>query len=285
MIKLQNPMIDIHFVLLLLCGLYHGPSYFAKNGLTDFGDFLVILLIQAKVNVMHDYTKYPDRLPIGSVKKLQTFLQIFPVLSENQQSILDQFIKDEDVDGYLCKYFGSDYERLIEKYEHHFRSILPTLFRNGLQISHNYYGSYACSTAKWIVVKTIYSILYMNTFQKQSNTEKQLSKTSQMVKFAVSILQNYRHNRVFMLYLGTMIHVERNRNSDCLKIADKEYRDIVISDYSHYEDWLKLHSELKTILDYSFPIHPKDWDEKLISWIMNSLQNYGYLRKYLAEIQ
>ena len=279
-------------ILLLLCGIYHGPSYLAKHGLADFGDFLVILLIQAKENAINGYKKYPDRLPKGSVKKIQEFLIVFPVLSHRQQEVLSKFISNEDVDAFFRENFGDDYQNLITKYEASFRSILPTLFRNGLEVSPhargakgesalppNYHGRYTCSNARWVVVKTIYSILRAKAADVSKSVESaESSKSSQMIKFAISMMQDYRNNRIFQLYIETMVHIERTGGyADCFNVADQEFRNIIIADHADYEAWLNLHAEFRKTAGYSFPLYPKDWDPKLIAWIMNAFQNYDYL--------
>jgi hypothetical protein len=145
-------------MLLLLCGIYHGPrsKWFVKHGIADFGDFIVILLILAKVNAANEFGKYPGRFPKGSVMMIQTFLQIFPLLNKRQRDILSKFISDDDVDGFFRENFGTDYQKIVAKYEDTFRVILPTLFQNGLAFSPNYRGRYACSTALWVVAKTIF---------------------------------------------------------------------------------------------------------------------------------
>lgn len=274
-------------ILLLLCGIYHGPSYLAKHGLADFGDFLVILFIQAKENAINGYKKYPGRLPKGSVKKIQEFLIVFPVLSHRQQEVLFKFISDEDVDTFFREHFGDDYQNLVTKYEASFRSILPTLFRNGLEVSPyareskgesalppNYHGRYTCSNARWVVVKTIYTIMCVKAVAESTES----SKSSQMIEFAISMMQNYRHNRIFQLYIETMVHIERTGGyADCFNIAAQEFRKIIISDLSDYEAWVNLQVEFRKKTGYSFPLYPKDWDPKLIAWIMNAFQNYDYL--------
>ena len=147
------------FYFLLLLSLYNGPRYLVKVGLADFGDFLVILLIQAKVNAMNGYRRYPKRLPKGSVRKIQLFMRAFPLLSEHQSAILAHFIDDSDVEGFLCTHFGTDYQKIIDKYEPIFRWMLPRLLRHGLKVSPHYRGRYACSCAKWVVSKMIYWIV------------------------------------------------------------------------------------------------------------------------------
>ena len=87
---------------------------------------------------------------------IQTFLQIFPLLNKRQRDILSKFISDDDVDGFFRENFGTDYQKIVAKYEDTFRVILPTLFQNGLAFSPNYRGRYACSTALWVVAKTIF---------------------------------------------------------------------------------------------------------------------------------
>ena len=263
--------------LLLLCGIYHGPSYLAKHGLADFGDFLIILLIQAKENAINGYKKYPDRLPKGSVKKIQEFLIVFPVLSHRQQEVLSKFISDDDVDAFFREHFGDDYQNLITKYEASFRSILPTLFRNGLEVSPP--GRYTCSNARWVVVKTIYTIMCAKAADVSKSVESaESSKSSQMIEFAISMMQNYRHNRIFQLYIETMVNIERTGGyADCFNVASQEFRKIIMSDLSDYEAWLNLQVEFRKKNGYSFPLYPKDWDSKLISWIMNAFQNYDYL--------
>jgi hypothetical protein len=152
-------------MLLLLCGIYHGPGckWFVKHGIADFGDFIVILLIMAKVNAANGSGMYPGRFPEGSVMMIQTFLQVFPLLNERQREILSKFMSDEDVDGFFREHFGDDYQNILSKYEDTFRIILPTLFRNGLTVSPNYRGRYACSTAKWVIAKTIFLFMEQHT--------------------------------------------------------------------------------------------------------------------------
>ena len=84
--------------------------------------------------------------PPGSVMMIQTFLKIFPLLTPRQKDVLASFISDDDVDAFLCEHFGDNWMKIFHKYEDAFRVILPTLFRNGLTISPNYHGKYACST-------------------------------------------------------------------------------------------------------------------------------------------
>jgi len=71
-------------MLLLLCGIYHGPRWFAKHCIADFGDFIVILLILSKVQAANGFTVFHDKFPPESVMMIQTFLQIFPLLTAHQ---------------------------------------------------------------------------------------------------------------------------------------------------------------------------------------------------------
>ena len=104
------------------------------------------------------------------------------------------------------------------------------------------------------------------------------SKSSQMIDFAISMMQNYRHNRIFQLYIETMVNIERTGGyAYCFNVAAQEFRKIIMSDLSDYEAWLNLQAEFSKKTGYSFPLYPKDWDPKLISWIMNAFQNYDYL--------
>jgi hypothetical protein len=270
-------------MLLLLCGIYHGPrcKWFARHGIADFGDFIVILLIMAKVNAASEYQIYPGRFPKGSIIMIQTFLQIFPLLNECQRDILAKFMSDEDVDGFFREHFGDDYQNILSKYEDTFRVILPTLFRNGLTVSPNYCGRYACSTAKWVVAKTIFSFMERNTRRPLDDPEASL--VSQTTAHAIAIMRDLRQNPIFTLYIETMIHVELTNDPQCLNYASHHFRDIIFNDYPHYEAWLEFIADFRRRTYVRISPNPRDWDSKLICWLMNSFQSYEILSDYMAK--
>jgi len=270
-------------MLLILSALYSGPRYFVKVGEADFVNFLIILLIQAKVNAANDFEPYPKRLPKGSVVKIQEFLHVFKLLSDQQMSIIAYFGDDSDVEGYLCKHFGSDYQKIIDKYEATFRFMLPRLYRLGLKISPNYKGRYACSCAKWVLVKMMFCIISEIT-PNVSKMTKPLSPTSENIAFHVSILQDYGTNLFLQLYLQTINEYERNLDPICFVIAEQEYERMVVSNREDYEGWLQLHAKYHEKRGCLFQLHPQKWNFYLISWIMNSFENHDSLDLYIKEI-
>jgi hypothetical protein len=274
---------DTRFLLLLLCGIYHGPRcrWFARHGISDFGDFLVILLILTKVNAANEFTVFHDKLPSGSIMMIQTFLRIFPILTIRQKNILAKFICDDDVNAFLCEHFGDHWMRIFHKYEDTFRVILPTLFRNGLTISPNYHGKYACSTTLLVVAKIIFWIIEKYTCRPKDNLSASLS--SKQTAFAIAIMRDYRHNAIFQLYMETMVQMELTNNSEWFNIADHEFRNIIVNHYSHYETWLEFIAKIKKRTHVRILLNPKDWDSELICWIMNSFQNYEILSQYMLE--
>jgi len=274
---------DLYFFLLLLCGIYHGPrcKWFVKHGIADFGDFIVILHIMAKVNAASEYQMYPDRFPKGSIIMIQTFLQVFPILNERQQDILSKFISDEDVDGFFREHFGDDYQNIIAKYEDTFRVILPTLFRNGLTVSPNYRGRYACSTAKWVVAKTIFSFMERKT--RRPLDDPTASLVSQITAHAIAIMRDLRYNPIFTLYIETIVHMELTKDPKCFDIASRHFRDIIFNDYHHYEAWLGFIADFRKRTYIRIGESPNDWDSALICWLMNSFQSYEFLSDYMAK--
>lgn len=274
---------DPRFFLLLLCGIYHGPKckWFVRNGIADFGDFLVILLILAKVNATNKFKVFHDRFPPGSVMMIQTFLRIFPLLTPRQKDVLANFISDDDVDAFLREHFGKNWMQIFHRYEGTFRVILPTLFRNGLTMSPNYKGRYACSTAKWIVSKTIFWVMERYTCRPKDDPSASLS--SQTTAFAIAIMRDFRYNLVFQLYLETMVQMELTNDPSCFNIADNEFRNIIMNHYSHYEAWLEFIAELKKRTSVRINPNPKDWNADVICWLMNSFQSYEILSEYMSE--
>ena len=275
---------DPSLMLLLLCGIYHGPrsKWFARHGISDFGDFIVILLILAKVNAANDFTVFHDKFLQGSVMMIQKFLHIFPLLSPRQKDILAKFISDDDVDAFLREHFGDHWMRIFHKYDDTFRVILPTLFRYGLTKSPNYRGKYACSTAKWIVAKTIFWVMERYTCRPKDDPSANLS--SQQTAFAIAIMRDYRRNLVFQLYLETMVQMELTNDPKCFVIADQEFRSIIMNHFPHYQAWLELIAEVKKRRTHvRISPNPKDWDSKLICWLMNSFQSYEILSQYMSE--
>jgi len=268
-------------MLLLLCGIYHGPRSFGKHGIADFGDFIVILLILSKVQAANGFTVFHDKFPPGSVMMIQTFLKIFPLLTAHQEDILARFISDDDVDAFLCEHFGDNWMQNFHKYEDAFRVILPTLFRNGLTISPNYHGKYACSTAKWVVAKMIFWVMERYTCRPKDDPRASFS--SQQTAFAIAIMRDYRSNLVFQLYLETIVYMELTKDPRCLKHADHEFRNIIVNHFPHYEDWLQFIAEIEKRTHVRISPNPKDWDSNLICWLMNSFQSYEILSQYMSE--
>jgi hypothetical protein len=271
--------------IFLFFSLYYGPRYLVKVGLSDFGDFLVILLIQAKVNAMNGYRRYPKRLPKGSVRKIQLFMRAFPLLSEHQSAILAHFIDDSDVEGFLCTHFGSDYQKIIDKYEPIFRWMLPRLLRLGLKVSPHYRGRYACSCAKWVVSKMIFWIVSESLPNAtQVLAGKTLSPTSKRIGFMLSIFQDNCRNLFMQLYLQTIIEYERSRDPKCFEIAQQEYDRMISSNNQDYQAWVELSNRFQENLGFSFPIHPKQWTPMLISLIMGAFDSYQSMYQFMSEI-
>jgi hypothetical protein len=272
-------------LIFLFLSLYYGPRYLVKVGLADFGDFLVILLIQAKVNAMNGYRRYPKRLPKGSVHKIQLFMRAFPLLSEHQSAILAHFIDDSDVEGFLCTHFGTDYQKIIDKYEPVFRWMLPRLLRHGLKVSPHYRGRYACSCAKWVVSKMIYWIVSESLPNAtQVLAGKTLSPTSKRIGFMLSIFQDNHMNLFMQLYLQTIIEYERSRDPKCFEIAEQEYDRMISSNNQDYQAWVELSNRFEENLGFSFPIHPKQWTPMLISLIMGAFDSYPSMYQFMSEI-
>lgn len=274
---------DRRLMLLLLCGIYHGPrcKWFVKHGIADFGDFIVILLIMAKVNAANEFTVFHDKFPQGSVMMIQTFLRIFPLLTSRQENVIAKFISDDDVDAFLRENFGDNWMQIFHKYEDTFRVILPTLFRNGLSVSPNYKGKYACSTSKWVVAKMIFWLMERYTCRPKDDPSASLS--SQTTAFSIAIMRDFRVNLVFQLYLETMVQMELTNETECFVIADKEFRNIIVNQFPHYEAWLGLVTEIEKRTYVRISQNPRDWDSKLICWLMNSFQSYEILSQYMAE--
>jgi len=274
---------DRRLMLLLLCGIYHGPrcKWFVKHGIADFGDFIVIILILAKVNAANEFTVFHDKFPQGSVMMIQTFLRIFPLLTSRQENVIAKFISDDDVDAFLRENFGDNWMQIFHKYEDTFRVILPTLFRNGLSVSPNYKGKYACSTAKWVVAKMIFWLMERYTCRPKDDPSASLS--SQTTAFSIAIMRDFRVNLVFQLYLETMVQMELTNETECFVIADKEFRNIIVNQFPHYEAWLGLVTEIEKRTYVRISQNPRDWDSKLICWLMNSFQSYEILSQYMAK--
>lgn len=212
---------------------------------------------------------------------IQTFLQVFPLLNKRQQDILAKFISDDDVDGFFREHFGDDYQNIIAKYENTFRVILPTLFRNGLTVSPNYRGGYACSTAKWVVAKTIFSFMERKTCRPLDDPTASL--VSRTTAHAIAIMRDMRHNRIFQLYIQTMVHIELTNDPQCLNYAANHFRDIIYNHYPQYEAWLEFIADFRRRTHIQIGEFPKDWDSGFICWLMNWLQSYQFLSQYMLE--
>ena len=273
-------------MLLILSALKYGRRYLVKVGEADFGNFLVILLIQAKVNAANDFKPYPGRLPKGSIRKIQEFLRIFQILSEKQWDIIAHFIDDKDVEGFLRSNFGDDYQKLIDKYEPIFKWMLPNLFKRGLAISPLYEGRTACSCAKWVVDEVILSIISEITPNVSATIAgKQLSPTSARIAFVVSVLQEYgEENHILKLYLETIINFERNRDESCFALAVKEFNRSISTNEKDHQEWVELQAKFKENLRHSFELHPQKWNSSLIGWLMNGFENYDHLLQYITEM-
>ena len=276
----MNPKL---MLLLLLCAIYHGPrsKWFVKHGIADFGDFIVILLILAKVQDVNGFTVFHDKFPEGSVTMIETFLKIFPLLTARQKDILAKFISKDDVDAFLCKHFGEKWMQIFHKYEDAFRVILPTLFRNGLTISPNYHGKYACSTALWVDAKTIFSIMEQHTGRPLDDPAASL--VLQNTARAIAIMRDMRYNRIFQLYIETMVHMELTNDPKCFHIASHYFRGIIFNDYPHYEAWLGFIADFRERTYIEIGVSPNQWNSKFICWLMNSFQSYEILSEYLAK--
>lgn len=270
-------------MLLLLCGIYHGPGckWFVKHGISDFGDFIVILLILSKVQAANGFTVFPDRFPPESVTKIETFLQIFPLLTARQKDILAKFISYDDIDAFLREHFCEHWMEIFHKYHDTFCVILPMLFENGLTVSPNYRGRYACSTAKWVVAKTIFSFMEQHTSRPLDDPTATL--VSQTTSHAITIMQNLGNNLIFKLYIETMFHMELTNDPKCFDIASRHFRDILDKNQSHYEGWLKFIAEFRRRTHIQIGEFPKDWDSGFICWLMNWLQSYEFLSEYMAK--
>ena len=274
---------DPRLMLLLLCAIYHGPrcKWFVKHGIADFGDFIVILLILSKVQATNGFTVFHDKFPLGSVMMIQTFLRIFPLLNERQREIFSKFISDEDVDGFFREHFGDDYQNILAKYEDTFRIILATLFRNGLTFSPNYRGRYACPTAKWVIAKTIF--LFMEQHTGRPLDDPTASLVSRTTAHAIAIMRDMRHNRIFQLYIQTMVHIELTNDPQCLNYAAHHFRDIIYNHYPQYEAWLEFIADFRRRSCTQIGESPKNWDSGFICWLMNWIQSYKILSEYLAK--
>ena len=279
--QIPNPKL----MLLILSALYYGPRYLVKVGEANFGDFLVILLIQAKVNAANRFRPYRGRLPKGSVKKIQEFLRIFPILSDHQKAILANFIDDIDVEGFLRSNFGDDYQKLIDNYETIFKWMLPCLFHHGLAISPLYEGRYACSCAKWVVVNVIFSIISEITPNVSATIAgRQLTPNSARIAFVVSVLQDYRENHILKLYLNTINNFEKTGDGDCFSLAKEEFNKSLVTNEKDHQEWVEMHERIQEKLPYSFALHPQNWNFNLICWFMNGFENYDHLLQYIAEM-
>jgi hypothetical protein len=282
----MNPNPNPKHTLLILSALYSGPRYLVKVGKADFGDFLVILLIQAKVNTANDFKPYPKRLPKGSIQKIQEFLRIFPILSDHQLDIIAHFIDDSNVEGFLCKNFGNDYQKLIDKYEPILRWMLPRLYHHGLAISPLYKGRYACSCAKWVVVKLIFTIISEITPNVSELIKgKQLSPISARIAFVVSVLQDYGENHILKLYLKTINDMERTHDESCFALAEQEFNKSIATNEKDHQEWVELQAKFKENLRLSFAIHPQQWNFNLICWLMNGFENHDHMLQFIEEMK
>jgi hypothetical protein len=281
----SKPFPNPKLMLLILFALKYGRRYLVKVGEADFGNFLVILLIQAKVNAANDFKPYPGRLPKGSIRKIQEFLRIFQILSEKQWDIIAHFIDDSDVEGFLRSNFGDDYQKLIDKYEPIFKWMLPNLFKRGLAISPLYEGRTACSCAKWVVDEVILSIISEITPNVSATIAgKQLSPTSARIAFVVSVLQKYGGNHILDLYLKTINYFERTRDESCFALAEQEFNRSISTNEKDHQEWVELQAKFKENLRHSFELHPQKWNSSLIGWLMNGFDNYKNLLQYIAEV-
>jgi len=279
----MNP--NLKHTLLILSALYHGPRYLVKVGEADFSKFLVIMVIQAKVNAANDYKPYPKRLPKGSIRLILDFIQIFAIISVDDRAVLAHFIGDSDVEEFLCRNFGSDYQKIIDKYEPMFKWMLPRLYKLGLKISPRYQGRYACSCAKWVIINMIYCIVSeISPNMAQVMAEKTLSPQSQRIAFFVSILQEHSTNHFLQLYLHTINQYERTCDENCFDFAEHEYDKMVISNHQDYQAWVELHAKYKQEFGFSFQLHPKRWTNSLICCLMNGFDNYESLCQFIAEV-
>jgi hypothetical protein len=108
------------------------------------------------------------------------------------------------------------------------------------------------------------------------------------------MLHKYRENKVFSLYMNTILSTEYlgdqlniDRYDAIMDRVHLEYRDIIMNNYQDYEEWIKLHEVLRTKLGFSFPIHPKYWKTNptwMVSWILNTFQNANIVGNFCEKM-
>jgi hypothetical protein len=109
------------------------------------------------------------------------------------------------------------------------------------------------------------------------------SLVSQTTAHAIAIIRDMRYNRIFQLYIQTMIHIELTNDPKCFDIASHHFRDIIYNDYSHYEAWLEFIADFRRRTYIRIGEYPNSWHPEFICWLMNSFQSYEFMSDYMAK--
>ena len=267
-------------------------------------------------------TMFLMAFPILSKRHSQIFLEFkliyLPILTKsfpltsNMSAITQQkmriFIRNW-IRVYFSKQFENPHDSL-KKYSRFFSNFLPVLLTKGLQshVSPHHCGRKTTSSvAKMFIVQhivgTMFEYLHMMLgdnllpmmiqgydlfFLQNQGIE------LQSMYIAFWMLYEYRENKVFSLYMNTILSIEYLGNQlnvarydAIMNHADLEYRNIIMNNFHDYEEWIKLHEVLQTNLGFSFPIYPKYWKTRptdMISWILNTFQNERIVGKFCESI-
>lgn len=236
--------------------------------------------------------------------------QLTPQMSSENQKNMRNFLRNL-VNQYFEKNFEKPHES-FKKYDRFFERLLPILLKTGLQ---TYISPYNCSkkttssvTKMFVVqniVKTIFDYLtnklgenflskmedpdFYEFFSKNQGIE------MRSIYIAFWMFHKYRENKVFSLYMNTILSTEYlgdqltvAKYDEIMNCADVAYREIIMNNLQDYEEWISLNNEiLRTKLGFYFPIHPKNWKTNptwMVSWILNTFQNANVVGKFCERM-
>lgn len=244
---------------------------------------------------------------------LPMLLKFFPLSMSPEISDITRKNMQTQIQNYIRIYFEKNFENpndSLNKYSRFFGILLSMFLKTGLQ---TYISLYHCgkkttsSVTKMFVVqhivKTIFDHLtnklgenFMSIMEQRVDDffaqNQGIEQRSMFIAFWM--FHKYRENRVFSLYINTLLSTEYlgkkltiARYDEIMDHADVSYRTIIMDNFHDYEEWLKLHEILRTRLRFSFPIHPKNWKRDptyMGSWILNTFQNESVVGNFCEKM-
>ena len=300
---------DFIIMLLILAILNNEYQYLLLPGKLLEGSIKKITVFLMAFQILSE--RHSQLLLEFKLIYLPIFTKNFPLdlnMSNINQQKMRTFIRNQ-----IRMYFNKQFENpqnSLKKYSKFFSNLLPMLLLKGLQ---SHVSPYNCgkkttsSVAKIFIaqhiVGTIFEYLSMmigdNLLKKMIQGFDLFFLQNQGIELqsmyiAFWMLHEYKENKVFSLYMNTILSTEYlgdqlniDKYDTIMDRAHLEYRDIIMNNFHDYEEWLKLHDILRTRLGFSFPIHPKNWKRNptyMGSWILNTFQNESIVEKFCEKM-